>query len=81
MHDSHYLWTAMQDKVWMTEINFLPFTPPTHLSPMDGGTRGATNFNVDPLWVESTDMLDEDLHWLLQLEYHKFWSQASVVLS
>ena len=63
----------------MTEVNFLSFSPPSYLDapgggPGVGGLMGSNN--LDPLWVESVKMLDEDLHWLLQLEYHKFWSQV-----
>lgn len=33
---------------------------------------------LDPLWVESIEMLGEDLRWLLELEHCKFWRQVHV---
>ena len=74
------LTALVQDKVWMTEVNFLPFIPPTDPSPPNEvGSEAVRSSKVDPVWVESAEMLDKDLHWLLQLEYHKFWSQVCEV--
>lgn len=68
-----------QDKVWTTEVNFIPFTPPSYTCVQGGGVGGQARYSVDPVWVEAVQMLDDDLHWLLQTEYHKFWSQVLCV--
>jgi hypothetical protein len=31
---------------------------------------------VEPLWMEALEMIDGDLHWLLQQTHHKFWCQV-----
>lgn len=60
----------LQDVAWTAEVNFLSFCPLDHF------LGGALGQEEDPLWVETIAMLDEDLHWLLQLNHHKFWCQV-----
>ena len=65
-------------------MNFLPYLPPDSKSNRvaDGerlsespNTKGET-IKVDPLWLEALEMIDGDLHWLLQQTHHKFWCQV-----
>ena len=65
-------------------MNFLPYLPPNSKSNRvaDGerssespSVRGET-IKVDPLWLEALEMIDGDLHWLLQQTHHKFWCQV-----
>ncbi len=63
----------------MEEIDFLPYLPPPcppYKEPEE--VPGKMKVNLDPLWVESIEMLDEDLKYLLQFDHHKFWCQVSV---
>ena len=36
---------------------------------------------VDPMWVDAMEMIDGDLHWLLQLPHQTFWCQVGKTLS
>ena len=64
----------------MTEINFLPYSPPLftpYLSDDDPTSTTVPNKEtLDPMWKESIQMLDDDLNWLLLLDYQKFWCQV-----
>ena len=57
----------------MSEIDFLLYRP-VHLLLENPGTDGV---NVDPMWLEVMQLLDEDLHQLLQMDHHKFWCQVA----
>ena len=71
-----------QDNAWLEEVDFLPYIPPDSKSNRvaDGGeslsSKGEPLMIVEPLWVESLEMIDSDLHWLLQQTHHKFWCQV-----
>ena len=52
---------SLQHPAWCEDIGFLPFSPP--LPPSSD-------------WSELLEAIDSDLHWLLTLPYHKFWSQV-----
>ena len=66
----------------MEEVNFLPYLPPNSKSNRvaEGGKPGESSkgetVKVDPLWLEALEMIDGDLHWLLQQTHHKFWCQV-----
>ena len=66
----------------MEEVNFLPYLPPNSKSNRvaEGGKPGGSSkgetVKVDPLWLEALEMIDGDLHWLLQQTHHKFWCQV-----
>ena len=69
----------------MEEVNFLPYLPPNsksnrmaegeRSSESSASSKGET-VKVDPLWLEALEMIDGDLHWLLQQTHHKFWCQV-----
>jgi hypothetical protein len=43
----------------------------------DESSKGSeAAMKVDPLWMEALEMIDGDLHWLLQQTHHKFWCQV-----
>lgn len=56
----------------MEEIDFLLYQPPTLIvePPRDG------RVTVNPLWLEAMQLLDEDLHQLLQMDHQNFWCQV-----
>ncbi|MCG8622641.1 MAG: hypothetical protein MJE68_11685 [Proteobacteria bacterium] len=69
----------------MEEVNFLPYLPPNSKSNRvaEGeerssavSSKGDAMMKVDPLWLEALEMIDGDLHWLLQQTHHKFWCQV-----
>jgi len=57
--------SSMQHPAWCVDVGFLPYLPPTY----EGG-------EVDAMWVEAMELIDGDLHWLLQLPHQAFWSQV-----
>ena len=61
-----------QHPSWCSDVSFLPFSPPTFLHGDEGGDHG----NVDPLWIETLEMIDSDLHWLLRQPHQLFWCQC-----
>ena len=52
-------------------MEFLSYLPPSHVE--EGG-------GVDPMWVDAMEMIDGDLHWLLQLPHQTFWCQVGKTL-
>ena len=70
--------------MWLEEVNFLPYLPPNSKSNrvVEGGERPSAAsskgeaMKVDLLWLEALEMIDGDLHWLLQQTHHKFWCQV-----
>ena len=63
-------------------MNFLPYLPPNSKSNRvaekgEESSKGSeAAMKVDPLWMEALEMIDGDLHWLLQQTHHKFWCQV-----
>lgn len=79
--------SLIQSDAWVEEVDFLPYIPPDSVR-NTAGLRGAGDESVktvkggsveeaDPLWLEALEMIDSDLHWLLQQPHHKFWCQVS----
>ena len=57
---------------WCADVEFLSYLPPSYVE--EGG-------GVDPMWVDTMEMIDGDLHWLLQLPQQTFWYQVGKPLS
>ncbi|XP_022098496.1 activating signal cointegrator 1 complex subunit 2-like [Acanthaster planci] len=55
------------DSCWMEEVEFLVYQPP----PPEGCDAASREE-----WQEMMGYIEEDLHWLLKLPHHKFWSQV-----
>ena len=65
------IYTHTQHPAWCVDVEFLSYLPPTHVE--EGG-------GVDPMWVDAMEMIDGDLHWLLQLPHQTFWCQVGKTL-
>ena len=49
------------------------------LKKLNQTTAGGAMEGTDPLWLDAMEMMDSDLHWLLQQPHHKFWCQVREV--
>ena len=52
----------------MRDINFLQYTLPTYKAG-----------EIDVEWLESLQIINDDLHWLLSQSHWLFWSQVFLV--
>ncbi|GIY00130.1 hypothetical protein CDAR_501572 [Caerostris darwini] len=58
---------------FMEERNYVHFKPPPELTDDTGQDYSLAE---EEEWLEMAWFLEEDLHWVLKLPYHRFWSQA-----
>ena len=60
-------WLPALHQMWTVSHDWMPFVPPP--------CRHVAATGAEEAWLERTEIVLEDLDMILELPYHKFWSQ------